>query len=306
MKIGYFFSYFHPRLFVVPMIGDGHTILAKIALTIIVAACLVSVGYSGGTDTPPDEAGQVAEPLAGTAWHLVAFRADNGSVAAPLPGAQPLIIFGDSGTLSGSAGCNLYAASYRINGSGIKVEPVAVTAAYPAKAQELMQQESRYRELLVAASSYRIEDGQLVLSGPSGRDLLVFDREELPESVPLLGTEWQLARYSSVGSTVVSPVPGTTINLTFDPDGTLSGSAGCNAYSAPYRVNETGIAVERIIATKASATGPEGIMEQEAAYLALLRTAAGYRIVGDTLAVIDGNGRAILFFKVEGLASTPL
>lgn len=282
------------------MCRGGHNILSKIAFLIIVAACLVSVGYSGGTGTPPEDASLVAEPLAGTAWNLVAFRADNGSVAAPLPGAQPLIIFGDSGTLSGSAGCNLYAAAYRINGSGIKVEPVAATGAYPAKAQDLMQQESRYRELLVAAASYRIEDERLVLFGPSGRELLVFTRAEEPESVPLLGTEWQLARYSSVGSTVVSPVPGTCINLTFDPDGTLSGSAGCNAYSAPYRINETGIAVERIIVTKASATEPAGIMEQETAYLDLLRTAAGYRIVGDTLVFIDANGRAILFFKPEG------
>ncbi|MDV2481994.1 META domain-containing protein [Methanoculleus sp. Wushi-C6] len=280
--------------------GGGHNILSKVAFLIIVAACLVSVGYSGGTETPPDSVGRVAEPLAGTAWDLVAFRADNGSVATPLSGAEPLIIFGDSGTLSGSAGCNLYSATYRINGSGIKVEPVAVTAAYPAKAQALMQQESRYHELLVAAASYRVEGDRLIFYGPSGRELLIFARSGEPASVPLLGTEWQLARYSTTGSTVASPVPGTGVNLTFDPDGTLSGSAGCNAYSAPYLVNETGIAVERIVATKASATEPAGIMEQEAAYLALLRTAAGYRIVGDTLAVIDGNGRAILFFKAEG------
>ncbi|WP_243670670.1 META domain-containing protein [Methanoculleus chikugoensis] len=87
----------------------------------------------------------------------------------------------------------------------------------------------------------------------------------------------------------------------FDGDGTLSGgSAGCNAYSAPYRVNETGLSVDRVIATKASFTEPAGVMEQEKAYLDLLRSAAGYRIVGDTLAVIDGSGRAILFFTTEG------
>ena len=78
------------------MNGERHTILAKIALTIIVAACLVSAGYSSGTDMPGDH-GSVAEPLAGTVWSLAAFRADSGSVIAPLPGAEPLIIFGESG-----------------------------------------------------------------------------------------------------------------------------------------------------------------------------------------------------------------
>ncbi|MCM2466729.1 META domain-containing protein [Methanoculleus oceani] len=279
---------------------DGHNTLAKAAFLIIVAACLVSVGYSGGTGMPPDDAGRVAEPLAGTAWNLIAFRADNGSVIASQNGAEPLIIFGESGTLTGSAGCNLYSATYRINGSAISVEPVVATAAYPASEQGLSQQESRYRELLVAAASYRVEGDELVISGPSGKELLVFLRAEQPESVPLLATTWQLTRYTTGGgSAVASPIPGTNVTLAFDPDGTLSGSAGCNAYSAPYRVNETGIAVERVIATKASCSEPAGIMEQEGAYLDLLRSAAGYRIVGGTLAVIDGNGRAILFYKAE-------
>jgi heat shock protein HslJ len=280
---------------------EGQNILAKAAFLIIVAACLFSVGYSGGTGAPSDDADKVAEPLAGTAWDLVEFRADNGSIAAPLPGAEPFLIFGESGTLSGSAGCNLYSASYRINGSTITVEPVDGTKAHPAAEQELMQQESRYRELLAAAASYKVEDDRLTISGPSGREVLAFARAEQPENVPLLATEWHLARYTNGnGSTVASPVPGTGITLVFDGDGTLSGSAGCNAYSAPYQVNETGIGVERIIATKASCAEPAGIMEQERAYLDLLRSAAGYRIVGDTLAVIDGNGRAILFYEAEG------
>ncbi|KLK87626.1 hypothetical protein SZ63_10020 [Methanoculleus sediminis] len=280
---------------------EGQNILAKTAFLIIVAACIVSVAWTGGPDTPPDGTGRVTEPLSGTAWNLVAFRADNGSVVAPLHGTAPLIVFGESGTLTGSAGCNLYSASYRINGSTIAVEPVVATAAYPVDEQELVQQENRYRKLLVAAASYRVEDDRLTISGPSGREMLTFARAEQPESVPLLATEWHLTRYTNgSGSTVASPVPGTDITLVFDDDGTLSGSAGCNAYSAPYRVNETGIGVERIIATKASCAEPAGVMEQERAYLDLLRSSAGYRIVGDNLAVIDGNGRAILFYTTQG------
>ncbi|SCL75327.1 META domain protein [Methanoculleus chikugoensis] len=279
---------------------EGQNILAKTAFLIVVAACIVSVVWTGGADTSPDESGRIAEPLSGTAWNLVEFRADNGSVVAPLHGEAPLIVFGESGTLTGSAGCNLYSASYRINGSTIAVEPVVATAAYPANEQELVQQENRYRELLVAAASYRVEDDRLTITGPSGRELLAFARAEQPESAPLLATEWHLTHYTNgSGSTVASPVPGTDIILVFDSDGTLSGSAGCNAYSAPYRVNETGLSVERVIATKASCTEPAGVMEQEKAYLDLLRSAAGYRIVGDTLAVIDGTGRVILFFESE-------
>jgi len=297
--MSYFFFSRLLRLPVVEMGRDGHRILAKVALLIILAACLASAGYSGGTDTPPGNAGQVAEPLAGPAWHLVALRADNGSVVAPLPRAEPLIIFGEGGTLSGSAGCNLYSASYRINGSTISVEPVSVTGAHPAAERELAQQESRYQKLLVAAASYRVEGDRLAISGPSGKDLLVFLRAKQPVQSPLLTTTWGLTHYSTAGSAVASPIPGTNITLTIDGDGTLSGSAGCNAYSAPYQLNETGLVLGRVIATKTARTDPTGIMEQESAYLDLLRSAAGYRIVGDTLVVIDGNGRAILFFTAE-------
>ena len=279
---------------------DRNHTLAKVAFLIVVAACLISVGCPGRTGAPPEDADRVAEPLAGTAWDLVGYCADNGSLTAPLPGAEPFVVFGESGTLSGSAGCNLYSAAYRINGSAISVEPVAVTGAHPAAVQGLVQQENRYRELLAAAASYRVEGDRLEIAGPSGKDLLVFSRAKQPESVPLLATTWRLTHYSTGdGSAVTSPVPGTSVTLAFDSDGTLSGSAGCNAYSAPYRLNETGLAVDRIVATKASCTDPAGVMDQEGAYLDLLRSAAGYRIAGDTLAVIDGNGRAILFFTAE-------
>lgn len=279
---------------------DGRYTLAKLAFLVVVVACLFSAGHSGGTGIPQDDADRITEPLAGTAWNLVTLRADDGSITAPLPGAEPLIIFGESGTLSGSAGCNLYSASYRISGTRISVESIATTGAYPATKDGLMQQESRYRELLIAASTYRVDTDRLVLSGPSGRDLLIFSRAEEPRTVPLLTTTWRLTHYcTGGGNAVASPIQGTNVTLILDDDGTLSGSAGCNAYSAAYQLNETGLTVERVIATKTSCAEPAGIMEQEHAYLALIRSAAGYRIVGDALVITDGNGRAILLFTAE-------
>ncbi len=188
MKMGYFLIQYPLHLSVVRMGRYGHHAFAKTALLIIAATCLVSAGYSSTTGMPPDEA-RIAEPLEGTAWELTQFRADNGSVIAPLPGTAPLIAFGEDGTLSGSAGWDLYSASYRISGSTITVESGAVTLPRPAVTQDLARQESRYRELLVAAASYRVEDDRLILSGPSGRDLLTFSRAESPETGPLLSAE---------------------------------------------------------------------------------------------------------------------
>ncbi|HNT07549.1 META domain-containing protein [Methanoculleus sp.] len=166
---------------------DGHHALAKAAFLIIVAACLVSAGYSG--DTSPGDAGQAAEPLMGTAWNLVGYRADNGSVVAPLPGKEPSVIFGGDGTLSVSAGCNLYSTSYRTDGSRIMVEPATAAGTHPAVEQDIARQESRYWELLLAAASYRVEGNRLVITGLSGQDLLAFSRAGEPADVPLLAME---------------------------------------------------------------------------------------------------------------------
>ncbi len=129
--------------------GERLHIPAKVAFLIIVATCLVSAGYPGGMGSPPDDAGRATEPPAGTAWRLVGYCADNGSVIAPLPGEEPIIVFGDDAATA--------------------IKPVATVDTHPAAGQE-----SRYRELLAAAASYRVECDRLVISGPSGRDLLIF------------------------------------------------------------------------------------------------------------------------------------
>lgn len=167
----------------------GHHTLAKAALLIIAVTCLISASYSGATTLPHNDADRAAEPLGGTTWKLTQFCADNGSIIAPLPGTEPLIAFSEDGTLPGLAGGNPYSASYRINGSTITVESGDVALAHPAIAQDFARQESRYRELLVAAASYRVEDNLLILSGPSGRNLLVFSRIEGPKTGPLLSAE---------------------------------------------------------------------------------------------------------------------
>jgi heat shock protein HslJ len=280
----------------------GDHLPAKIAFLIIAAACIISIWCIGGAKTTVDSrsgAGTVIEPLAGTAWHLAAYRAEDGSVIPALPDPRTEIIFRDAGTLYGSAGCNRYSASYQINGSSLSVRSVAVSEVYCTEPVGLMQQESRFVKLLVTVSSYRVEEDRLDLLGPSGRELMTFERMEQPRKHPLLNTTWALDYISAGGNAVASPIEGTEITAVFAGDGTVSGSAGCNAYSAVFQVNETHLTMERIISTKTSCTEPEGIMKQEGRYLNLTGTVAGYRIEDDSLTLIDGSGRAILFYSAR-------
>jgi heat shock protein HslJ len=281
---------------------DGHHIPAKIAFLIVATACLISAGCTGGLGTPQDTTPatvQYAEPLAGTAWNLISYRAANGSVIPVVPDSRTFITFGGDGTLSGTTRCNQYSTSYALNGSAIAIESVDITENYCARPAGLAQQESRYVELLLTARSYQVRDGQLVLFGPSGRDLLTFQPSEHPGQSPLLTTNWTLTYYRSGGSEFTSIVNGTAITALFREDGIVSGSAGCNAYSAPFAINGSALNIERIITTRASCGGPDGIMEQEITYLGLLGSVVSYRIEGDVLALVDKNGRALLIYSAE-------
>ena len=51
----------------------------------------------------------------------------------------------------------------------------------------------------------------------------------------LIGTHWIVVMYSLPAS-LTNPWPGTELTLRFGDDGTVSGSTGCNEYSAMYEV----------------------------------------------------------------------
>ena len=60
---------------------------------------------------------------------------------------------------------------------------------------------------------------------------------------------WSLQSLSGPDGTITPVLNGTTISAKFSPDGTLTGSGGCNSYSARYMVRDTLIVVSRVTAT---------------------------------------------------------
>ena len=106
----------------------------------------------------------------------------------------------------------------------------------------------------------------------------------------LRNTAWEL---ESLAENAV--LPGTTITLEFS-DGQISGSAGCNQYGGSYQTEEDNLSVGDIFATEMGCIEPEGILEQETAYLTALGTAATYRITADRLEIYDDAGARILVF----------
>jgi hypothetical protein len=89
---------------------------------------------------------------------------------------------------------------------------------------------------------------------------------------------------------------GTEITAEFI-DGTVSGSAGCNSYSASYELDGNHISLGPAATTRMFCGEPEGVMDQENQYLAALQSAATYEINADVLEMFDGEGTRMVTYQ---------
>ncbi len=80
------------------------------------------------------------------------------------------------GTVEGSAGCNSYSGSYEVKDSQLSIPgPIAATEMYCMEPEGVMEQERQYLEILQAAKSYSVQDGELQIN--CGGQVLVYTTE---------------------------------------------------------------------------------------------------------------------------------
>ncbi|MBA7614690.1 hypothetical protein ES703_21959 [subsurface metagenome] len=80
------------------------------------------------------------------------------------------------GTVEGSAGCNSYSGSYEVKDSQLSIPgPIAATEMYCMEPEGVMEQERQYLEILQAAKSYSVEDGELQIN--CGGQVLIYTTE---------------------------------------------------------------------------------------------------------------------------------
>jgi ABC-type amino acid transport substrate-binding protein/heat shock protein HslJ len=113
---------------------------------------------------------------------------------------------------------------------------------------------------------------------------------------PLAGTSWlATAYYDSAQGQMVRVLQGTRLTTAFSQD-QVSGSGGCNTYSGPYRVDEDSLRIGPLTTSQMLCSDPEGIMEQERAFLADLQSAASYTLEAGQLYVLDASRRVVIEF----------
>jgi heat shock protein HslJ len=80
----------------------------------------------------------------------------------------------DESEVTGSAGCNTYFGSYKLQGNNLSIPgSIAVTEMYCG--EEIDQQEREYLTTLQSAESYKVEDGELTIN--CGDKVLIFESD---------------------------------------------------------------------------------------------------------------------------------
>ncbi|MEN8175579.1 MAG: META domain-containing protein [Pseudomonadota bacterium] len=122
----------------------------------------------------------------------------------------------------------------------------------------------------------------------------------------LAGTAWEVTAYNNGEQTLVSVPGGMRITANFGEDGRVTGSAGCNRYFASYEASDEIITIGMPGATRRLCAEPKGIMDQEAFYLAALKSAARFRLEGDRLELrTKEEALAVSLVRMPSGASVP-
>jgi heat shock protein HslJ len=138
--------------------------------------------------------------------------------------------------------------------------------------------------------------GQTIVACVGVESLVATPEPEPPVSgegfATLDGTSWRLETIQ--GEPVL---PGTEPTLVFE-DGNAGGTTGCNSFGGPYvATGEAAIQFAEIASTQMACMDPDGVMEQEIAYLSMLQSATDYRVEGDRLELHNDLGETVLAFS---------
>ena len=117
---------------------------------------------------------------------------------------------------------------------------------------------------------------------------------------PLAGTSWQVtAIYDAEVGGIGVVLPGTSLTAAFGAAGKTNGSAGCNTYSARYLVEGSQLAITPPTATSMLCSEPEGIMEQEVAFLTALASAESFVLTDNELQILNTSGNPLLDLQAQ-------
>lgn len=275
-------------------------ILGIFMLTICFAGCTQPATPTPVPTPVPTQIPVTTQSIVGS-WDLLSYNNGQGGITTVLAGSQITADFQKDWKVAGSAGCNQYSAGYTTTASnGITIAQPTMTLM--ACQNNVMQQETQYLSLMQKATNFAISGDQLTLFDISGNKLLIY-KKHVSVPAPITGT-WNLFSYNNGKGGIETTIIGSVTTAVFGSDGKLSGSGGCNQYSATYTTSGQSITITQPSSTKMACEN--NLMQQETQYLSLLPTAAKYETSGSDLTLFNSVGTKILIYKTAGLKVNPL
>jgi heat shock protein HslJ len=246
----------------------------------LVAVAIIGLTLVGCADAT-DSAGTGGDltSLEGTTWIL---DRDSATALGDDPGDARATIRFEAGEVSGQAFCNHFGGDYTSDGEAMTIAVGAMTEM--ACEEPLMMLEQAFVAALGEVTGVGVDGDRMTLSG--GEVSLGFDAEQ-PRA--LIGTDWRLDGLAS-GGAVTSTIAGTEATLTLAADGQATGNGGCNSYGGGFETEGTDLRFEDLHSTMMACLEPEGLMDQEAAFLAALGETRAYEIQGSTLSLFGEDG----------------
>lgn len=181
------------------------------------------------------------------------------------------------GRIAGSDGCNRYSGAYQADGAKFSLVG-SLAGTQMACPPAVMERARVFLSALSEAKSYRVAEGRLELQGADGAVLASFTAQ----LQSLAGTSWRVTGINNGRQAVESVAQDAKVTLAFDASGRVSGSAGCNRYTAAYTVEGTNTTIAPAAATRMACPQP-GVMERERQFLDALTSVRSARIEGDRL-----------------------
>jgi heat shock protein HslJ len=230
-------------------------------------------------------------PLEGTEWRLTHHLGPQGELVPIVDDVMVTATFID-GSVAGSTGCNRYHAPYRVDEDRLSVESIAMTMM--ACDPERSAVESAFTSGLEAAVTYAIAGDGLDLADAQGRVIL---RLRAVPALVLGGSRWIATMINNGRGGVASLLDGTWVTAEFGTDGRVAGSGGCNQFSGGYTLEGGGLAIGPVASTRKACLEPEGVGEQEAAYLAALERVTTWSFREERLQLRAADGALQVEFR---------
>ncbi len=112
--------------------------------------------------------------LTGVTWHVTGYNNGTGGVVSVATGSDPTALFDAAGTVSGDGSCNMFNGPAVVDGSSIKIGPLATTRRACVD-EAISTQETQYLAALERASTYAVHGTTLELRDADGAKMVGFE-----------------------------------------------------------------------------------------------------------------------------------